>query len=348
MDCLKPLEVYYCGKCIAKDGVVSPRLVFSYRDALAYWLGLVDNNYFRAVELLNDNTRLLTCGKCAACQIRKRKDMSVRIAHETRMHEDCCFVTLTYNDDNVPVCDEFVPVQTLVPSHVQKFIKRLRRHLEYLPKKQSLAKKRDHVNHKIRYFCVGEYGTKSKRPHYHLIIFGWKPSDQTVWKLQKGYTVNRSAQIEKLWKYGFSTVCEVNAGVARYCARYVTKKFVRLDNPDLEDSLRVPEFVLQSTRAGGIGATWLLKYQGNLRQGFVNVSDDHGRVSKCCVPKYYYDRLRKINLPLWLELRDERLDWISKNREVCQDLSDIDFDRVNRLVACAIDRYFHEAEREHI
>lgn len=346
MDCLSPITVYYCGSCTAKDGVVSPRVVFAYDDALAYWLGLTDNNYLRALELLDCNSHLLTCGKCAGCQIRKRKDMSVRLAHEIRMHDDCCFITLTYNDEYVPVLHESVPVQTLYPVDVQKFVKRLRRHLEYVPKKQHLAKKRDHVKGKIRYFCVGEYGTKSKRPHYHLIIFGWKPSDQTVWKIQNGYSVNRSAQIEKLWKYGFSTVCDVNAGVARYCARYVTKKFARLDKPEMDDKLRVPEFVLQSTRDGGIGAPWLAKYSANLKQGFVNVSDDKGRVSRCAVPRYYYDRLRKINLPLWLELREERLDWISKNSEFCQDIFDVY--RVSRIVACAMDRHKHEAEREQI
>lgn len=329
MFCVKPLDCWRCGTCVCDDGVTSPRLVFSYASAFDYFarLGL---GYHETIAALERSRMSFACGKCEACQIRKRKDMSVRLANEIQCHEDCCFITLTYNDDNIPyrtIDGEITRglIQpsnpTLLPADVQKFLKRLRRHLEYVPKKETF--KRDHVSKPIRYFCVGEYGTRTRRPHYHLIIFGWKPSDQIVHQIKDGYTINRSAQIEKLWRYGFSTVASVNVGVAKYCARYVTKKFVNTHTNI--DALSIPEFTLQSTRNGGVGATWLNCYFNNLRQGFINIRNGE-RISKCAIPRYYYDRLRKINLPLWLELRDERIEWIRRNPVVT------DYDEILRKV----------------
>jgi hypothetical protein len=353
MDCLNPLDCWMIGTVRCKaDGVTSPQLLFSYRSAFDYAarLGL---GYLETVALLERSRVNLPCGKCAACLIRKRKDMSVRLSHEASMHEDCCFVTLTYNDESVPSvvdvepCDDKLilergksksDVQTLVPSDVQKFLKRLRRYLEYKPKKAH--KVRDHVTTPIRYFCVGEYGSKTHRPHYHLMIFGWKPSDQFVHEVRDGYTINRSAQIEKLWRYGFSTVADVNHGVAKYCARYVTKKFARLSGDNV-NRYCVPEFTLQSVRNGGIGAPWVAKYQNNLRTGFVNVRNGD-MISKCSIPKYYFDRLRKINLPLWLELRDERMIFLRSHPPK------YDYDSVFRAAAKELNTYLYQLRKEQI
>lgn len=339
MFCESPLDCWKCGTCVCDDGIVSPRLVFSFKTALDYHLRY-SPNYLTALHATENNRLSLACGKCAACLIRKRKDMAVRISNEVSCHEDCCFLTLTYNDESIPVSHPNHDKQileltrgvstreedglfTLVPSDVQKFLKRLRRHLEYIPSRKK--EYRDHVTTPIRYFCVGEYGTKSHRPHYHLIIFGWKPSDQYIHEVRKGYTINRSPQIEKLWKYGFSTVAAVNHGVAKYCAQYVTKKYVSSVSNELYPYV-VPEFTLQSTRNGGIGSLWLHKYAANLKQGFINIRNGTERISKCSVPRYYYDRLRKINLPLWLELRDMRLDFVSNKTKPT------DFDDVFRKV----------------
>lgn len=327
MECLKPVDVFHCGECIAKDGVRSPRLLFSFADAVRYWQGILNCSYHVAAEKAYHSRNLLSCGKCVLCLARKRKEMATRLAHESRMHDEACFVTLTYNDKSIPLaaftfdrsCPDFVrgdsvgfnTTPTLLPADVQKFIKRLRRHLEYKPKK--VQAKRDHVETPIRYFCVGEYGGKTRRPHYHLIIYGWKPSDMVFHekrgKGDKAYIISRSSQIEKLWTYGFSTVCEVNVGVAKYCAQYVTKKFARLGEKDSESDWVCPEFTLQSVKNGGIGAPWLDRYASQLKTGFVTVSDGN-RVSKCSIPRYYYDRLRKVNKPLWYELRDMRLEFI--------------------------------------
>lgn len=366
MDCLKPLDVFYCGTLTAADGVRSPRVIFSFAEAVKYWQGVLGCDWFVAADKARQNHHLLSCGKCVCCLARKRKDMSVRLAHESRMHEQACFITLTYNDDSIPraafcfdrSCPDVVrgapqgfnSTPTLLPSDVQKFIKRLRRHLEYRPKIKQDG--RDHVDKPIRYFCVGEYGTKSRRPHYHLIVFGWKPSDM-VFHEERGkgegrYVISRSAQVEKLWTYGFSTVCEVNVGVAKYCAQYVTKKFARFDEVNSENDWICPEFTLQSVKNGGIGSPWLEKYYQQLRTGFVTVSDGK-RVSKCSIPRYYYDRLRKIRLPFWLELRDERLKFIlSRSPSVEPDNPNEPLEELLGKRDCIIDTYHFQVTKESI
>lgn len=316
MHCEKPIIAYRIGQVNCKsDNVRSNRYTFSTKVALDYIhsLGLPEEALFLFEQAFE-------CGKCFLCQIRKRKDMSVRLAKEASMYDKCCFITLTYDEKHVPVTDGF-PIddedkffdrgfdksanvrRTLLPIDVQLFIKRLRRHLEYVPKKSKLRSGRDHVE-RIRYFAVGEYGSRTNRPHYHLLIFGWYPSDI----VSLDGKINTSGQIAKLWKYGFHHVDQVNTGVAKYCARYVTKKFSR--DPAKENTV-FPEFVLSSKGRGegGIGAPWFDKYgEHSCRCGYVCVPGKK-HISKCAVPRYFWNRLRNTKLQAWLECRDQKINW---------------------------------------
>ena len=106
---------------------------------------------------------LVPCGKCIACRISKRREWSIRMLHELEDHDKSVFVTLTYSDDYLP------QNESLKKEDLQKFMKRLRKSLEKSERK-------------IRYFACGEYGDKTERPHYHLIIFGpgLKPDDKEL------------------------------------------------------------------------------------------------------------------------------------------------------------------------
>lgn len=94
---------------------------------------------------------------------------SQRCYLESLDYKDNYFVTLTYNDDNLPnpsndnFDDEwshFRHNSTLSKRDIQLFLKKLRRHYDY------------NFNHKgIRFLLVGEYGPKTNRPHYHAIFF---------------------------------------------------------------------------------------------------------------------------------------------------------------------------------
>jgi hypothetical protein len=56
------------------------------------------------------------------------------------------------------------------------------------------------------------------------------------------------------------------------------------------------------------------KYFDNLRQGCVTLRGRDG-VVKQPVPRYYFDRLRKRNRLLWLDLRDQRLIFTQQNHD---------------------------------
>lgn len=77
----------------------------------------------------------------------------VRLEFEAQSHEYSSFVTLTYNDDNLPSDG------SLHKEDFQKFMKLFR----------------FYSNKKYKYYAVGEYGDQTKRPHFHAIIFGLKP-----------------------------------------------------------------------------------------------------------------------------------------------------------------------------
>lgn len=161
------------------------------------------------------------CGQCMNCRINNQRIWACRILLESYYHPTSIFVTLTYDDKHCPVTES--GLGTLIPDHPKKFVINLN-------KRSSL---------KYRYFAVGEYGEKSWRPHYHLILFGASLDDAAI--------------IAKKWKKGFSSVSELNSERAQYVAQYTTKKMTKT-HPTLGD--RYPEFIRTSREklVGGIGA----------------------------------------------------------------------------------------------
>ena len=116
----------------------------------------------------------LPCGNCLCCRINKSKEWAVRCVLESLYHDENLFITLTYDDDHLPADG------LLYRSDVTKFIKRLRHYCS------------------VRYFGCGEYGTKNKRPHYHLILFGCHLDDLKP----IGNGLYESKLINKLWLFG--------------------------------------------------------------------------------------------------------------------------------------------------
>lgn len=158
------------------------------------------------------------------------------------MHENNCFITLTYSDEKLES-------PKLIYSHFQKFIKDLRNHLlDDLQKKifpkielrnerrklwNQLSKQtRDQLYSTIQISSLqtGEYGDEKKRPHWHAIIFNWKPSDLTkAGQNALGDTIYHSKFVDTLWgrndaKLAPTQIVEVTLKSAGYVARYALKK----------------------------------------------------------------------------------------------------------------------------
>lgn len=183
---------------------------------------------------------MLPCGRCLSCKMRKAKEWSIRAIHEASLYDENCFLTLTYNDSNLP------PDYSVSVRAVQLFLKRLR-------KKIAPAK--------VRFLACGEYGSINGRPHYHLCLFGYCPDDLVD---MSGYGISKlyfSPTISKLWPYGFHSVGDLTAKSAAYVARYTVKKapFVDKVRPDG----RHPEF-LTCSRRPGLGHGWFDKYADDI------------------------------------------------------------------------------------
>ncbi len=185
------------------------------------------------------------------------------------MHKQNCFLTLTYNDDQLPL-DYSIDVRVL-----QLFMKRLR----------------EHAKTRIRFFAAGEYGDRFLRPHYHALIFNYDFNDKKLHSIKKNIPLYTSDQLSQLWPHGFATIGTVNYQTAAYCARYTMKKIGGDDAP--EHYTRVhpvtgklctvqPEFSTQSRRPG-IGATWFHKYKSDVFPSDFLIVDK----KRHPVPKFY-------------------------------------------------------------
>lgn len=217
----------------------------------------------------------LPCGKCVGCRSDRARQWAMRCVHESRFHRDNAFITLTYNDDYLPKGG------TLVKVHLQQFMRRLRKYV---------------APAKIRFFACGEYGSSSKRAHYHLLVFGWKPRYKTRIRNKDNTELYTSPELEKLWCVGFNQVGDVEPGSCMYVCGYVTKKFAGDDEAtqrhyevycdDGEIIVREPEFALMSRRPG-IGAAYAEKYRREMLDHDTIVYDG----VEVAIPRFYDARL---------------------------------------------------------
>lgn len=157
------------------------------------------------------------CQQCMPCRINRRRLWTSRLMLESLTSGSSFFVTLTYDENNYPSGG------TLIPEHLQLFIKRFRRKIEPL---------------KARYYGVGEYGDISHRPHYHIALF--ISESETIENIQ--------VLCAETWKLGFTYVGELNPQSSAYIVGYVTKKMTT--SLDIRLKGRKPEFARMSRRPG--------------------------------------------------------------------------------------------------
>jgi len=193
---------------------------------------------------------MVPCGQCVGCRLERSRQWAIRCVHEKQMHRDSCFLTLTYDDQHLPYGN------TLVVADLQAFCKRLH---------NRLLRSRGFG---IRYYAAGEYGERTQRPHYHLIVYGYSFPDRKFYKkAPNGENLYSSAECEELWPSGFNVIGEVTFDSAAYVARYVVTKLTGRKAGFLssvcwetgEIVSRIDEFSNMSRRPG-IGASWYEKY----------------------------------------------------------------------------------------
>ncbi|UPW41403.1 replication initiator protein [Dipodfec virus UA06Rod_16] len=160
------------------------------------------------------------CGACPECLRKRSNAWALRCAFEASDHVENCMVTLTYDnfarDAHGKIIGELPVDRSLHVSRddIQKFIKRLRQHVFRS------------TGRKIKVFGSAEYGSRTHRAHYHLIIFGYCFPDCIYYKQSKrGHSIYMSKQLTSLWNHGICTVdsVTVNSAVGAYCSKYCSK-----------------------------------------------------------------------------------------------------------------------------
>jgi len=229
-------------------------------------------------QAYGDRPLTIACGRCTGCRIDKSNAWAVRCTHEAQMHDQNSFITLTYDQKNLP------SPPTLSVQEVQLFIQRLRKHLK---------------PQKVRYFASGEYGssTKSERPHYHLLLFGVDFPD----KIKSRHSDNdrhgySSETLDKIWGKGRTEIGELTYQSAAYTARYCMKKMggklaethYQRCNQWGEPYDLLPEFALMSNKPG-IGYSWLQNYASDIFPCDFVIIDG----KKKPVPPYYFRKLEE-------------------------------------------------------
>lgn len=128
-----------------------------------------------------------------------------------------------------------------------------------------------------------------------------------------------SPELEKIWKYGFVDVGEVNFQSAAYTARYIMKKITgepakdhyrSIDHETGEDRPIQPEYCSMSN---GIGLRWYEKYKKDCFPSDEVPVPGHGIIKK--VPRYYENRLKEENEQLLEEVKKIRQEFRKTHAE---------------------------------
>lgn len=216
------------------------------------------------------------CGQCMACRYNRRRVWMHRIMLEAAQHEHNAFVTLTYDDEHLPVSG------SLVPKDYVDWLKRLRARV---------------APSTFRYFLVGEYGDVTERPHYHAALFGFRSCEfgESRYSRVRTKCCYWCELVRESWGKGNVFLGTLEDDSAGYMAGYVTKKMTSKDDPRLHG--RHPEFGRMSLKPGiGYNALWdiadaLLKYELDLVMEDVPNQLQHG-MKKLPLGRYLRRKLR--------------------------------------------------------
>lgn len=199
----------------------------------------------------------MPCGKCLECLEDKKQQWCFRLDQEKRFSDCSFFVTLTYEDEYLPFVlpgEIYVDEPTLCKRDVQLFFKRLRKSLN---------------GDKIKYYCVGEYGDKGNRPHYHALIFY---RGKSTW-------FDISMKIYNCWDLGICQVLPV-LGAQGYVTKYILK-FDKREHP-------LKPFSMISH---GLGIDYLSDAMTRYhKKNLINFAMKPGGY-KVTLPRYYKDKI---------------------------------------------------------
>ena len=228
----------------------------------------------------NKKYEIVPCGKCIGCRLDYANHWAERCSLEASQYKENMFITLTYNDMYVP--------DKLQKKDFQLFIKRLRNYFS---------------DREIRFFGCGERGSKSGRPHFHIIIFNACFNDLKKHSKNGNNWLFTSPTLEKLRPYGFSTIGEADYASIAYTARYVVKKIKGSDSD---------EFLLMS-RKPGIGWKYFQDHKDKIKELDMIYFPFSDNKNKTSLFRYYKNLIENDEPNYFISKKNDMLEKIYNN-----------------------------------
>lgn len=216
------------------------------------------NPFYRKIDLVTQNRTIWVacpCGKCINCLRKYEKDWSFRMREEMAKSRSSFFLTITYNDENLPFVGK---LPSLKKSDYQGFLKRVRKRLSRIDRDITL-----------RYVVCGEYGGETNRPHYHFAIFFNQRVPFNVF-----YKICNDS-----WNKGFIQLKFLDSDKIHYLSKYFNKLDPRWHNVEIFRNMSV-----------GIGKGFLTpKVVSYYRKKRTTVVHRFGVTRS--MPRYYKDKI---------------------------------------------------------
>lgn len=249
--------------------------------------------------LSENSTELkLPCNKCPECLKDYYTSWATRGSRELLRWESSVFITLTYDDDHLPKDN------SLDKPELQRFLKRVKKYFGSTKENP------------IRQSYCGEYGGKTLRPHYHLILYNCDFTDKKPhYKTDQGHQVYQSKILSQLWGKGFAEFGYATPASVAYLTKYILKKKLRSERrtPLIIErdgiTYEVAHEFIEHSRNPGIGAS--LRQSSTLKKGYLYVD---GLKKK--LPKYYLEDLRKHDPETYDHIQNLKFDFmVTKEKE---------------------------------
>ena len=306
MKCINPINAVYPikGYIDTYTGELKRKLQFSPMLKYYHCSDFINGSLYYITKDSYDNDFpdysdiKVPCGKCIGCYSNRCRDYTTRAVHEyysniEKNHKNSMFITLTFNEEMLRKRD-VDNYKSVDRTEIKSFIKRLRRRVDY------------DFGEKFKVFGCAEYGSKHQRPHYHLLIYGFRFPDMYVEKQKmiagKLIKYYRSPTLEEYWcpansdkSYGFSIIGEVNQSTCQYVAHYLTSKIEDYEKNVYEKENLTKPFLI-TPRKEGLGLNYLKRnYEEIFNVGYCHW---HNKI-KAPIPSYYYEHLKDLDENLY-------------------------------------------------
>ena len=228
-DCFGRVQMVGCGSCPAcqelkRNGLSNRLALEEHRSKYCSFVTLTYNESYLPIV---DVSRLFSAFDGEVVDLQQNYDFNEDFSTPTVVNtEELRNSVILYNKHrafykanysvNRNVTYEDNQVAVLVNRHLQLFIKRFRKYVS------------KHYNEKIRYYAIGEYGTQSLRPHWHILFF-YSSSQlaRDFENVQQFGTSSRPIQtpifLRSLWKFGHIDSKQTDGKAYFYVSSYVNK-----------------------------------------------------------------------------------------------------------------------------